>query len=184
MSKGNGRVKIESFPSFNDDGWASIDGWKDYNVHKDGFVMSVKTAYNKLNRTEVTTKKILSIFTVKGYAAVNLIHGDTRKSVRVHRLVAEAFIKKVPGKFHVNHIDGNKTNASVDNLEWCTPSENETHSYKVLGKKSNGTVRRVLTMEQAEEIRSRSIEKNKDLAIEFDVCPTIISNIMRGVTYV
>ena len=46
----------------------------------------------------------------------------------VHRLVADAFLPVVVGKDVINHIDGNKMNNSVMNLEWCTQSENVQHA--------------------------------------------------------
>lgn len=53
----------------------------------------------------------------------------------IHRLVALAFLPPPgPGQTDINHKDGNRHNNTVDNLEWCTKSENERHSYRVLGK--------------------------------------------------
>ena len=60
-------------------------------------------------------------------------------SILVHRAVAKAFIPNPQGKPCVNHKDGNKLNNHVSNLEWVTYSENERHSYDVLGKKPNKT---------------------------------------------
>lgn len=52
------------------------------------------------------------------------------KTCYIHRLVAETFIPKVKGKNFINHIDTNKHNNNVNNLEWCTRSENEKHAWK------------------------------------------------------
>lgn len=56
-------------------------------------------------------------------------------NLRVHRLIAETFIPRVEGKDLINHIDGDRTNNRIDNLEWCTASENEVHKVWALGKK-------------------------------------------------
>ena len=50
------------------------------------------------------------------------------KTRTVHRVIAKAFVKQPVGKDFVNHIDGNKTNNNVDNLEWVTRSENMQHA--------------------------------------------------------
>lgn len=69
--------------------------------------------------------------TNKGYARVDLyIHG-TRKHQKVHRLVAQAFIPNPDNKPQINHIDFDKLNNHVENLEWCTNDENQVHAAKM-----------------------------------------------------
>ena len=52
------------------------------------------------------------------------------KSFTVHTLVANAFLAKEDKRLHINHIDGDKTNNNLNNLEWCTPTENIRHAFK------------------------------------------------------
>lgn len=65
-----------------------------------------------------------------GYAKVDLYNNSKKSSKRVHRLVAEAYIPNPDNKPDVNHKDGNKLNNFVENLEWCTKSENMQHAYR------------------------------------------------------
>ena len=117
--------------------WKDVVGYEGYyKVSDNGSVMTVAREFITSNgRKCVVKERILSQGTVKRYKVVDLKVGGIRKTMRVHRLVAMAFIGK-PYKDMVNHIDGSKTNNSVDNLEWVTRSENELHAYST-GLKSS-----------------------------------------------
>lgn len=65
-----------------------------------------------------------------GYLYYSLCKKGNRKKMKAHRLVAIAFIDNPENKKEVNHIDGNKQNNHVSNLQWCTQSENTLHAYK------------------------------------------------------
>ena len=66
----------------------------------------------------------------KGYRGITLTKDKKRYPKKVHRLVAEAFIPNPNNKPQINHIDCNKSNNNVNNLEWCTNSENQKHAFK------------------------------------------------------
>ena len=65
----------------------------------------------------------------RGYLQVCLTKDGKSKTYTVHRLVAKAFLPNLKNKKQVNHIDGNKENNSIDNLEWVTSSENNKHAF-------------------------------------------------------
>lgn len=67
----------------------------------------------------------------RGYKTIKLAKNKTKKAFFIHRLVAENFINNLENKKEVNHIDGNKLNNNVSNLEWCTRSENMHHAYEM-----------------------------------------------------
>ena len=99
-----------------------------YQVDTNGAVYSVK---RKGKGSARTGGQLAYIVLNSGYASVSLSSNNTKKRFLVHRLVATSFIPNIDNKPQVNHIDGNKLNNSVSNLEWTTQSENMTHAVKL-----------------------------------------------------
>ena len=102
----------------------NIEEFKHYFIYDDGRVYNSKTK-----------KFILGDINNCGYYRVYLYNGKIKQRFFRHRLVAEYFIPNPENKQFVNHKDGNKSNNSVNNLEWCTQSENEKHKFDVLNAK-------------------------------------------------
>ena len=76
------------------------------------------------------TGRILTPYKIpSGYLIVKLSKGEKREKISVHRLVALAFIDNRYNLPEVNHIDGDKTNNNIENLEWVTHKENQNHMY-------------------------------------------------------
>lgn len=76
------------------------------------------------------SKKNILYKSLTSYYGVKLCKNNIKKFKIIHRLVAEAFIPNPNKLEEVNHKDGNKLNNNVENLEWCTKSENMIHAYK------------------------------------------------------
>jgi hypothetical protein len=87
------------------------------------------------------TGRILTNSLQNGYYSIRItIAPNKGKHFRINRLVAQAFIPNPENKQYVNHIDGDKTNNNVENLEWVTPTENALHAYKTGLREKNREV--------------------------------------------
>lgn len=101
--------------------WKPVVGYEDlYFVSNLGRIYGIKR------------KRLISICLRKdGYTKVGLYKNGIRTHFGVHRLVAQAFIENPCNFPQVNHIGENKTNNSVDNLEWCTAKQNMNHGTRL-----------------------------------------------------
>lgn len=90
----------------------------------------VKSSYGSM--AEKKEKILRQQKSNNGYIGVSLEKNNKSRFCSVHRLVAKTFISNTENKPDVNHIDGNKHNNNISNLEWVTKSENTIHSIRVL----------------------------------------------------
>jgi hypothetical protein len=152
-----------------------IKGYSNYLIYEDGKVWSKKT------------KRFIKQFVNRGgYLILNLSRvGEKPKSFRVHRIVAEHFLPKKENLLDVNHIDGNKQNNHVSNLEWSNKSLNGKHAYSLglnsaspqLGEKHGMSV-----LKEEDIIKIRQLHgsiSNRDIAKLYNVTPTQIGRIIK-----
>ena len=139
----------------------------------------------------VKTKKIRKAQTLKtGYSKVSTWLGTKTVTLIIHREVAKAFIPN-PNKLpQVNHIDGNKLNNHVDNLEWVTESENVKHAYTTgLMPSSKNSIRvhksRKMTVAIANNLRNDFAAGlcKSDLCIKYGISMPTLNRCLRGDTY-
>mgnify|MGYP003302672019 CR=1 FL=1 len=141
-------------PKYKTSEWVPLDG---YEVSSDG-------------RIRRNGKELKGTITKKGYIRVK-IHN---RATMLHRMIATAFLGKPEKNQQVNHKDGNKQNNNVENLEWCSPSENLLHAYRKLGRKAAFEGKHM-----PEWIRKKISESNKGRIITED-CKRRNSESHRG----
>lgn len=185
-----------------DEVWKDVVGYEGiYQVSNFGKIRSVDrhvTYYNTFANKECVKflrGKVLKLQVSKhGYytiCATTLDRDTVRKTISVHRIVAEAFLKNPENKPTVNHKNGNKLDNSVLNLEWATVSENVQHAYdsglahSVISlftrrgedhhkvKLNNSDISRI------KELRAEGL-KLKEISSMYSVSFSLISQICRG----
>ncbi len=138
--------------------WKDVVGLEKYfQVSNLGRVKSKPRRYKLFGSIDtLKSESILQPRVVRNYLYVMLeIKSDTfvyRRNMSVHRLVAINFIPNPENKAQVNHIDGNKMNNSVSNLEWNTVSENHIHAFRT-GLRTRPKGNRKYTYKKIEKIR-------------------------------
>lgn len=160
-----------------DEVWKDIEGYEGlYQVSTCGNIKSLaKPRKNGNGRSYIQKEKLLKqTFTSTGYKKVELYKDGKRKGFKVHRLVAIAFIPNPDNKPEVNHIDGNKINNNIDNLEWVTSSENSIHAYETglsPNKKELDEIRII-------ELYNKGASK-EEISRMFDVSNVVIVRILK-----
>ena len=113
--------------------WKDVKGFEGiYQISNLGRFRSLDRRVYQKKRGNKFVKQIYKGKIIKGWIQnTGYLTVDIKgKKCSIHRLVAEHFIENTMNKEQVNHIDGNKLNNRVDNLEWCTIKENVQHAFK------------------------------------------------------
>lgn len=164
--------QIRALEQTKDQNRVTIKGYEGlYEIDRQGNVYSERTG-------------LMKCYIDHGYVKIGLTKNHVRKNYYIHRLVAGAFIPNPNNLPEVNHIDGNKQNNSVNNLEWITSKENQKHAYR----EKLQVPKYKLSNKQVEEIRMLYVPKSKEygtvaLAKKFNVCQATIYKIVKGMTH-
>lgn len=154
-----------------------------YAVTNTGNVISLNKKVNGKNgNIRLLPKCILKFEVKKGYHVVTLSKNNKRKQFFVHRLVAIAFIKNNANAPFINHIDNNRANNVLSNLEWCTHKQNIQHAVKqsrmAWGEKSGA---HKLKTFQVLEIRAlRDKLSQREIGTMYKIDHSVVSDIQTG----
>lgn len=88
-----------------------------------------RTVRSRYGSTRRIKARILKPNNIRGYFCVQVLAAGKPRNVFIHRMIAELFVPNPHGKPYVNHIDGNKANNKIENLEWVTHAENMRHAF-------------------------------------------------------
>ena len=132
--------------------WKDIEGYEGiYQISNTGQVKSLaRKCSGRYSNREIIKKPFVE---KDGYFTVGLYKDGKYRYCRVHRLVAIAFIPNPNNYPEVNHIDENKQNNNVENLEWCTTRYNLTYGHRLDCARGERNHRHKLTADQVKEIR-------------------------------
>lgn len=159
--------------------WKDIPGFAGrYQVSNLGKIKSLN--YNRSGRPGI----IKLCRSKKGYLRTTLWFGKNRKTMTVHRVVSLVFIDNPKDLKEVNHIDGDKENNAVQNLEWCTRGGNIKHAYKQGLRSAQGGNNANAKLKESDVLKIRGVfakEKTptfKSIAQEYKVSPSTIKKVV------
>jgi len=162
--------------------WLPVKGFENYYL-----ISNLGNVIRKYGTSHLKPKKLKHLFDKDGYCRVNLKVNQKTNTKNIHRILAEAFLENPDNKPQINHINGVKSDNRIENLEWCTLSENRQHAYKTglqNGLSRRGVKNNFAKLENKDiiEIRKRYDKKKgltmKVLSKEFNVSTGCIQSVL------
>ena len=173
--------------------WKDIEGYEGlYQVSNRGRVKSLERIVMRKNGRPYSVPELIKERQIdhKGYDRIGLNKNGKKKRFFVHRLVLQAFNPSSDETLEVNHIDGNKLNNNVENLEWVTSSENSIHAFKnnLHNHQGERNTNASITDSEAKEIKKLKGKglTQKEVGEMFGTTNYVVANIWnrRGWTHV
>lgn len=158
--------------------WKKVKNYP-YKVSNFGRVKRIKsgpsTYVGKILKPQINTY---------GYLCVRLWKDGKGKTKKIHKLVSEAFIGPCPENKEVNHIDGDKKNPRVDNLEYVTVLGNRKHAYKIGLRNDKGENNGMSKLDREDILKIRKLHKTgnyiqEEIAKKFSVSRTTINFVVN-----
>lgn len=169
--------------------WKPVKGYESYyEVSNEGNIRTIERIIKLPTHQYLKKQKLLTQFKDRrGYFHVKLYDGNGKcKSLTTHRIVALTFLNNPKELIEVNHIDHNKHNNCLSNLEWITRSDNIKHSYSFRDPKTyKGSANKNSKLTESEVINIRKEYKTtkttyKQLSNKYNVGITLISYIVNN----
>jgi hypothetical protein len=166
-----------------EEAWRTLPGFSKYEFSSFGNVRSIDStdSMGRLKRGKVLKLQNSS----NGYVILTLSSDNAKKTFQVHRLIAMAFLPNDSNMPCVNHINGNKQDNKVQNLQWCSYSENNQHAFDSklkLPTKQDGRPGTKLSLSKARLMRelARCGNEPEALSKRFKVCKQIVKDVLAN----
>lgn len=143
--------------------WKIIKGYPSYRIFNNGYVFSIKS------------EKFLKAGG-RPYLCVRLVENGNYRTHRIHVLVASHFIKRKNKNLQVNHIDGNKLNNKVINLEWVTAKQNARHRTEILNKRNSKLTKELVIKLREERLKNKTY---REIAEQFNISKAAVFRIIK-----